>query len=163
MSQENNQLLDLSSLRELGQMNIAIVYTEWNEDIVSEQLNGAEKIAQELDIVITHKIAVPGSVELPFACKHLYKIAGLHDEQLDAIIAFGAVVRGDTPHFNYVCNMVSNGIAQLNLELDIPVIFGVLTVNSQEQAWQRLGGSHGHKGEESMITAAKMVKMLRNL
>lgn len=163
MSQENNQLLDLSDLKKMGQINVAIVYTEWNEDLVAEQITGAEKIASEIGIEITHKIAVPGSVEIPFACKQLYKTVTLHDEQLDAIIAFGAVVRGNTPHFEYVCNMVSNSIAQLNLELEIPIIFGVLTVNNMEQAWQRLGGSHGHKGEEAMITAAKMVRMMRNL
>ena len=69
----------------------------------------------------------------------------------------GCVVRGDTPHFDYICNAVTNGILQLNLSIPVPVIFGVLTVDSNEQAKERVGGEHGHKGEEAAITALKMI------
>ena len=81
----------------------------------------------------------------------------------EAIIAFGAVIRGGTPHFEYVCKAVTEGITQLNVTLDIPVIFGVLTLDNEQQAWERLGGVHGHKGEEAAITALKMIQLNRNL
>jgi 6,7-dimethyl-8-ribityllumazine synthase len=71
-------------------------------------------------------------------------------------------VRGDTPHFDYVCKAVTDGVVQLNLLLPVPVIFGVLTVNNEEQAKERIGGKHGHKGEEAAITALKMIGLLPN-
>jgi 6,7-dimethyl-8-ribityllumazine synthase len=83
--------------------------------------------------------------------------------QPEAIIAFGAVIRGGTPHFEYVCNAVTDGILQLNMTLPIPVIFGVLTLDTEAQAYERLGGPHGHKGEEAALTALKMIKMNREL
>ncbi len=77
----------------------------------------------------------------------------------DAIITFGAVIKGDTAHFEYVCKLLTDGIHILNVSLPIPVIFGILTTYTEEQIWDRLGGTHGHKGEEAMITAAKMIHM----
>jgi len=76
-----------------------------------------------------------------------------------AYIALGCVIRGETPHFDYVCRMVADGILHLNLHLPVPTIFGVLTVNTVEQALDRLGGKHGHKGEEAAITAYKMIEV----
>jgi 6,7-dimethyl-8-ribityllumazine synthase len=73
------------------------------------------------------------------------------------------VIRGETPHFDYVCKGVTEGIMQLNLELPVPVIFGILTVDNMQQAEDRLGGIHGHKGEEAAITALKMISMMRQL
>ena len=80
------------------------------------------------------------------------------DEKPEAIIAFGAVIRGGTPHFDFVSKAVTDGILQLNLTLPIPVIFGVLTLDNEAQAWERLGGGHGHKGEEAAVTALKMIR-----
>jgi len=108
------------------------------------------------------KIAVPGCFELPFTCKQLWQHAEKKGELPEAIIAFGAVIRGGTPHFDYVCKAVTEGILQLNLTLPVPVIFGVLTLDNEEQAWERLGGAHGHKGEEAAITALKMIWNTRN-
>ena len=79
----------------------------------------------------------------------------------DAIIALGCVIRGGTPHFDYVCRAVTDGINELNLHLPVPVIFGVLTVDDVQQAKDRIGGVHGHKGEESAITALKMIALMR--
>jgi 6,7-dimethyl-8-ribityllumazine synthase len=81
----------------------------------------------------------------------------------DAVITLGTVVRGDTPHFEYVCKFVTEGVLELNLTSGTPVIFGVLTVNNEEQALQRVGGRHGHKGEEAAITAIKMIALNRSL
>src|SRR5664279_2032738 len=81
----------------------------------------------------------------------------------DAFIALGCVIKGDTPHFEYVCRSVTDGITALNLQLPVPVIFGVLTVNTEEQARQRVGGIHGHKGEEAAEAAIKMISFSRSL
>jgi 6,7-dimethyl-8-ribityllumazine synthase len=160
-SQHSSSLLDTGSLSEVKQARIAIVYTEWNDKIVSEQIKGCERIAEANGAVIVEKLAVPGSFEIPFACKQLFMSYDGNDNAPEAIIAFGAVIRGGTPHFEYVCKAVTEGIVQLNLMLPIPTIFGVLTLDTEEQAWERLGGTHGHKGEEAAITALKMIKNSR--
>ncbi len=165
MSLQTNTLLQTESLNRLKGARIAIVNTEWNSRIVEEQMKGCEKILKEFDVVITEIITVPGCFEIPFACKKLWDLQeekGAEYYLPDAIIAFGAVVRGGTSHFEYVCNAVTNGIAQLNLMLPVPVIFGILTVNNEEQAWERLGGAHGHKGEEAAITALKMIQLFND-
>lgn len=163
MSSHNRQLLDLSELPRYSGYKVAIVYTEWNEKIVAAQLAGAERVAGDLGILISQRIGVPGSVEIPFACKRLYESTAETNLAPDAILTFGAVIRGDTPHFDYVCKLLTDGIHILNMSLPIPVIFGVLTCEHEEQVWERLGGAHGHKGEEAMISAAKMIRMNRGL
>ena len=80
----------------------------------------------------------------------------------DAFIALGCVLRGDTPHFDYVCKAVTDGVVQLNLALTVPTIYGVLTVDNEQQATERIGGKHGHKGEEAAITALKMIAMVKS-
>lgn len=160
-SQLSPTLLDTASLKELKKARIAIVYTEWNEKITSELIAGAERVAEQLGAVITQKLAVPGSFELPFACKQLWETKKDKKSAPEAIIAFGAVIRGGTPHFEYVCKAVTEGIVQLNLMLPVPVIFGVLTLDNEQQAIERLGGPHGHKGEEAAITALKMIRNSR--
>ncbi|RYE20582.1 MAG: 6,7-dimethyl-8-ribityllumazine synthase [Sphingobacteriales bacterium] len=156
-------LADVSALEGLYKPRLAIVYTEWNDKIVGEQMKGAEQIAKQFGSIITHKLAVPGCFELPFACKQVWETSAGSDSAPEAIIAFGAVIRGGTPHFDYVCKAVTEGITQLNVTLPIPVIFGVLTLDNEEQAWERLGGSHGHKGDEAAVTALKMIHNSRTL
>lgn len=164
-SQHSATLLDITTLQELKDARIALVFTEWNDQIVAAQLNGYDKIATALNVTTTDRIAVPGSFELPFACKQLWYSYDNKNEATkpEAIIAFGAVIEGGTPHFKYVCKAVTEGITHLNLMLPVPVIFGVLTLNNEKQAWERLGGRHGHKGEEAAITALKMIEMCRKL
>ena len=111
-----------------------------------------EKLGVKKTVVIT----VPGAFEIPFAIKNYYETAGKKNKA-DAFIALGCVIKGDTPHFEYVCQAITNGVLQLNLLLPVPTIFGVLTVNTEEQAIERIGGKHGHKGEEAAITAMKMI------
>lgn len=165
LSSESNHLLDISPLINMANGRVAIVATEWNDKMISAQIEGAKRIAQQCGATITHELYVPGCFELPYACKALWESQSHESisEAPEAIIAFGAVIQGGTPHFEYVCKAVTEGILRLNLMLPIPVIFGVLTLNTEEQAWERLGGSHGHKGEEAMITALKMIKIKNEL
>ena len=163
-SHHSASLLDIIAVQAPVNARIAIVHTEWNDRIVEEQLKGCERVLQNFQAVTIDKLAVPGSFEIPFACKRLWNHYELlsPDLQPEAIIAFGAVIRGGTPHFEYVCKAVTEGLTQLNLTLPIPVIFGVLTLDNEQQAWERLGGEHGHKGEEAALTALKMIAVCRN-
>ncbi len=145
-----DKVLAYSHLEKSKGKHILIVATEWNTEVVDKQLEGAQKIAEDLGIKTT-VLYVPGAIEIPYGVK-----VGVTKAAYDGVITFGAVIRGGTPHFDYVSKYVTEGVLALNLNLDIPVIFGVLTLDTIEQAWERLGGEHGHKGEEAMITAAKM-------
>ena len=138
---------------------VVIVKTEWNAPIVNKLEAGAKKIlkAQGIDC---KTLTVPGAFEIPFAVKNHYAYAATPP---DAYITLGAVIRGDTPHFDYVCKAVTDGVLELNLMLDAPVIFGILTVDNEEQAKERIGGKHGHKGEEAAVTALKMIALNRKL
>src|SRR3954447_11866023 len=138
---------------------VVIVATEWNAHIVDKLKAGAVKVLKESGIA--YKVfTVPGAVEIPFAIR---AYAESNKTAADAFIALGTVIRGDTPHFDYVCKFVTDGVLSLNMLLDSPVIFGVLTVNDEQQALQRVGGEHGHKGEEAAITAIKMIALNRSL
>ncbi|MCA6454741.1 MAG: 6,7-dimethyl-8-ribityllumazine synthase, partial [Chitinophagaceae bacterium] len=120
---------------------------------------GVKKVLKAHDVACK-TLTVPGAFEIPFAVKNHYTYA---DKLPDAYITLGTVIRGDTPHFDYVCKAVTDGVVQLNLSLDSPVIFGVLTVDNEQQAQERIGGKHGHKGEEAAITAIKMIALNRKL
>ncbi|HEY6503747.1 MAG TPA: 6,7-dimethyl-8-ribityllumazine synthase [Chitinophagaceae bacterium] len=138
---------------------IVLVKTEWNAAVVDELEKGciAELQKHGLKKIIT--ITVPGAFEIPFAIKSYWENAG-KKKKPSAFIALGCIVRGDTPHFDYVCKAVTDGVVQLNLSLPVPTIFGVLTVDNDQQAQERIGGRHGHKGEEAAITALKMIQPL---
>ncbi|PWT77008.1 MAG: 6,7-dimethyl-8-ribityllumazine synthase [Bacteroidetes bacterium] len=138
---------------------VVIVRTEWNAAIVDELENGCRKVLAENGISNIRVVSVPGAFEIPFAIKS-YWDEHEKKERPQAFIALGCVLRGDTPHFEYICQAVTDGILQVNLSLSVPTIFGVLTVNTQEQALERIGGAHGHKGEEAAITALKMISMV---
>lgn len=134
---------------------VIIVKTEWNAEVVNELENGCKRVFDEAGI--RHAtLLVPGAVEIPFA---IQAHARLQHAAADAYIALGTVVRGDTPHFDYVCQSVTQGITLLNVQLNSPTVFGILTVNTQAQAMERIGGIHGHKGEEAAITAIKMIAL----
>lgn len=138
---------------------VVIVKTEWNAHIINKLEAGVKKIFREQGVE-SKTLTVPGAFEIPFAVKNHYA----YSKRLpDAYITLGTVIRGDTPHFDYVCKAVTDGVVQLNLSLDVPVIFGVLTVDNEQQAIDRIGGAHGHKGEEAAITALKMIALNRKL
>ena len=138
-------------------LTFGIVVSEWNVNITKGLYKGAtdaliECGANATDIV---RYNVPGSYELVFGAKIAAK------NKPDAIICLGSVIQGETKHFDFVCNAVAMGIKDLNISLDIPVIFGVLTDNTMDQAKKRSGGKYGNKGIESAITAIKMADLNR--
>jgi len=138
---------------------VVIIKTEWNAAIVNKLEAGAKKICK-VNSVNSKTFVVPGAFEIPFTVKNHYTYC---ETPPDAYIVLGTIIRGDTPHFDYVCKAVTDGVVQLNLSLDVPVIFGVLTVDNEQQALERIGGKHGHKGEEAAITAIKMIALNRKL
>lgn len=137
---------------------VVVVKTEWNATIVDELEKGCISKLRELGAKKIISLTVPGAVEIPFAIKN-YWDRQKKKKAADAFIALGCVIRGGTPHFEYVCKLMTEGIGQLNLLLDAPTIFGVLTVDNEEQARDRIGGKYGHKGEEAAITAVKMIQL----
>ena len=137
---------------------VVLVRTEWNAAIVDELEKGCINKLKELKIKKIISITVPGAFEIPFAIKNYWEISK-KKKKPDAFIALACVIRGDTPHFDYVCKAITEGVVQLNLLLPVPTIFGVLTVDSEQQATDRIGGSHGHKGAEAAITAVKMISL----
>ena len=138
---------------------VVIVKTEWNAHIINKLEAGVKKVFKA-NTVASKTLTVPGAFEIAFAVKNHYAYSKILP---DAYIVLGTVIRGDTPHFDYVCKAVTDGVVQLNLSLDVPVIFCVLTVDNEEQAVERIGGKHGHKGEEAAITAIKMIALNRKL
>lgn len=138
---------------------IVIVRTEWNASIVDELESGCKKILGVQSITNIKTLTVPGAFEISFAIKRYWDLNKYKDDRPLAFIALGCILRGDTPHFEYVCKGVTDGIVQLNLLLPVPTIFGILTVDTQQQADDRIGGRHGHKGEEAAITAIKMIAL----
>jgi 6,7-dimethyl-8-ribityllumazine synthase len=145
-SLENYNITNNSNLK------IGIVVSEWNSDITNNLLSGTVKelIRNGLNEKNISVNWVPGSFELIYGCKHMLK------KNFNAIIAIGCVIKGDTDHYEYICSSISNGIMQLNIESDIPVIFCVLTDQNKTQSTERSGGKHGNKGTEAAIAAIKM-------
>ena len=160
MATQNNNLSDYNkdSLPNVSNLRFGIVVSQWNDDITNGLYKGAYETLLDCGVSTDNilKLDVPGSFELVYGAKILYK------KNCDAIICLGSVIQGETKHFDYVCQGVTNGIKDLNIALDIPVIFGVLTDNTKEQAINRSGGIHGNKGVEAAITAIKMAYLNRN-
>lgn len=155
----NSKLLqDIEGIQNNKDALVVLVKTEWNSEIVDELEKGCLKIFEQYNIA-SQTLTVPGAVEIPFTIQQYWA----NNQVATAFIAFGCVVRGGTPHFEYVCQSVTHGITELNLALPVPVIFGVLTVDTMEQARERIGGVHGHKGEEAAITALKMMAINQRL
>lgn len=152
----NSKLLNIDAGILKKSACVVLVKTEWNAAIVDELEKGCREKLQELKVKKIITISVPGAFEIPFAIKNYFDNAG-KKKRPDAFVALGCVIRGGTPHFDYVCKAVTDGVVQLNLLLPVPTIFGVLTVDNEEQAKERIGGKHGHKGEEAAITAVKMI------
>jgi 6,7-dimethyl-8-ribityllumazine synthase len=139
-------------------MRFAIAVARFNRDITEELLHGAETVLRKHDAADVSVAWVPGAYELPLVAKK-FAASGA----VDAVICLGAVIRGETAHFEYVAGEAAAGITRASLDTGIPVIFGVLTVDNREQAQERLGGKEGHKGEEAALTAIEMVSLLRTL
>ncbi len=157
MSKVPTTLEELSGIRINPDAFIVIFKTEWNDAICQKLTDGCIEVLNEAGVKYK-VITVPGAVEIPFAVNQYWKTySNITATRPSAFICFGCVVQGGTPHFEYVCNMVSQGITSLNLTLPIPTIFGVLTVNNMQQAEERVGGTEGHKGREAAAAAIKMI------
>lgn len=160
MATKKNNLSDYKkdNLPNVSNLKFGIVVSQWNKEITDGLFNGAYSTLIDCGVLKENikKLEVPGSFELIFGTKILSR------KDVDAIICLGSVIQGETKHFDYVCQGVTNGIKDLNISLGIPVIFGVLTDNTMDQAINRSGGKHGNKGVEAAITAIKMADLNQN-
>ena len=158
----NSKLLKIDTGIPDANACIVIVRTEWNAEVVDELERGCKKILSEHGIKNITVLTVPGAFEIAFGIKSYWDLNKYKSDCPLAFIALGCVLRGDTPHFEYVCKGVTDGVVQLNLLLPVPTIFGILTVDTQQQANDRIGGKDGHKGEEAAITALKMIALQKS-
>jgi 6,7-dimethyl-8-ribityllumazine synthase len=153
---------NLSSFQSINNERVAnfrfgIVISEWNDQITEAMYEGAvETILQQGgQRANIYRLSVPGSFELPLAAQALAK-----RDEIDAVICIGCVIQGETRHFDFICDAVANGVTNVGLKYDKPIIFGVLTTNNMQQALDRAGGKHGNKGDEAGYTAVKMLLAL---
>lgn len=156
MGTKNLSVYNPDIIPSAAEMRFGIVVSDWNMEVTMALLGGAVKTlkkhgAKDKNIVVKH---VPGSFELTLGAQFLAEY-----DDLDAVICLGCVIQGETPHFTYICQGVTQGITQLNLEYNLPFIFGILTTNNQQQAVDRAGGIHGNKGDEAAVTAIKMAAL----
>lgn len=145
---------------DVSDVRIGIVRAQWHADIVAELVDGAVRELVRCGIAPEHitQVDVPGSFELPVVAG-----AWARKGTVDAILCFGVIVRGDTPHFEYVAGPVAHGLQHVALTTGVPCAFGVLTTNTVEQAWARAGGDHGHKGVEASQVALSTLHALRHI
>ena len=154
-SQKNlSDYTDKNLSKDLSKAKIAIVVSEWNEEITEALYVGARETLLAHGIVAENIIRkdVPGSYELSIGAQYMAAV-----QEIDAVICLGCVIQGETRHFDFICHAVAQGITDVSLKYNKPVIFGVLTPNDQQQALDRAGGKHGNKGDEAAITAVKML------
>jgi len=150
---KNLSVYEKSSLPDAKDFRFGVVVSEWNDKITEGLYKGAEEAFLDNEVPADNIIRwnVPGSFELIYGCKKM-----LQTQNVDAVIAIGCVIQGETKHFDFVCEGVTQGIKDLNVNSDIPVIFCVLTDNTMQQSIDRSGGKHGNKGTEAAIAAIKM-------
>ncbi len=153
MATENYSIQNKVVIPNAKQLRFGIIVSEWNSDITENLFLGAEETLLVNGVLPENILRwnVPGSFELVFGAKKM-----LETEQVDAIIAIGVVIQGETKHFDFVCSGVTQGITQLNIDYDTPVIFCVLTDNNKQQSIERSGGKLGNKGVECAVAALKM-------
>ena len=161
MATENKNLseYDKNQLPNAKDFRFGIVVSEWNDKITNGLFNGAESALLDCGVLPENIIRwnVPGSFELIYGAKLMLEKV----EKLDTVITIGSVIKGETMHFEFVCEGVTQGIKDLNIQSDVPVIFCVLTDNNEQQSIDRSGGKHGNKGVEAAIAAIKMAELRR--
>lgn len=142
------------SFKGLSKKKFAIVVSEWNDSVTEALYAGAYQTLRDYDVPKENILRknVPGSFELSLGAQYMAA-----KKDIDAVICLGCVIQGETRHFDFICQAVANGITDVALKFDKPVIFGVLTPDTQQQALDRAGGKHGNKGDEAAITAIKML------
>ena len=157
MATTNLSVYDKATIPNAKDFRFGIVVSEWNHDITEGMFQGAFDALIDCGAISENIVRwnVPGSFELIYGCKRMLESY----DMLDAVIAIGSVIQGETKHFDYVCEGVAQGIKDLNVQGDIPVIFCVLTDNTMQQAIDRSGGKHGNKGTEAAIAAIKMAQL----
>jgi len=160
MATKNLSSYDIENIPDAAKMRFGIVVSDWNKEVTWSLLDGAINTLKkhgvsDKSIIVKH---VPGSFELTLGAQFLAEY-----DDFDAVICLGCVIQGETPHFTYICQGVTQGITQLNLEYNIPFIFGVLTTDSQQQAIDRAGGKLGNKGDEAAFSAIKMAALQREI
>lgn len=150
----------MTNIMDASKQKIGIVVARFNSLITNSLLEGAKNTLEQYNVKKENidVISVPGAFEIPLTAKMMAK-----QNRYDAIITLGAVIRGDTPHFDYVCNGVASGVTQVGLETEIPVIFGVITTDNTDQALERAGIKSGNKGAEAAIAAIEMANVIKGL
>lgn len=153
-STKNLSSFSNKNIKDISESVFGIIVSEWNSDITEALYSGAVETliqngAKRENII---RKSVPGSYELTLGAQWMAK-----EKAIDAVICLGCVIQGETPHFDYICQAVANGITNVGLKYDKPVIFGVLTTLTLQQAMDRAGGKHGNKGDEASATAIKML------
>ena len=151
---KNLSSYSLVNLKNVSEKKFGIVMSEWNNSVTESLLEGV------LHTLLSHgvkkeyicTVQVPGSFELSLGAQRMAK-----KEEIDAVICLGCVIQGETRHFEFICNAVAHGLTQVSLKYEKPVVFGVLTTDTYQQALDRAGGKHGNKGDEAAITAIKMI------
>ncbi len=160
MATENKNLSDYdkTTIPNANKFRFGIVVSEWNDTITEGLYKGAYNTLIENGVLPNNIIRwdVPGSYELIYGCKKM------QEQAVNAVIAIGSVIQGETKHFDFVCEAVSQGIKDLNVTQETPVIFCVLTDNTMQQAVERSGGKHGNKGTEAAVAAIKMAELRNN-
>ncbi|MFD0964022.1 6,7-dimethyl-8-ribityllumazine synthase [Pseudofulvibacter geojedonensis] len=153
---KNLSTYDKNTIPNAKDFRFGIVVSEWNENITQGLLKGAKETLLENGVEEDNIVVwdVPGTFELTFGSKHM-----LQTQDVDAVIAIGSVIQGETKHFDFVCSGAAQGIKDLNVHGDVPVIFCVLTDNNMQQAIDRSGGKHGNKGTEAAVAAIKMATL----
>ncbi len=151
--------LSSHSSKNIGDMSskkFGILISEWNSEVTESLYSGAFETLIANGVTRTNIIRkdVPGSFELTLGAQWMAQ-----QDDIDAVICLGCVIQGETRHFDFICNAVAQGITNVNLKYNKPIIFGVLTPNDQKQALDRAGGKHGNKGDEAAITAIKMLSI----
>lgn len=159
MATTNLSYYDKNTIPNAKDFRFGIVVSEWNPDITKNLHQGAIETLIDCGTTAENIVSwdVPGSFELVFGCKKM-----IETEKLDAVIAIGNVIQGETKHFDFVCEGVTQGIVDLNIKYDIPVIFCVLTDNTKQQSIDRAGGKLGNKGIECAVAAVKMAAIKNN-
>lgn len=151
---------DPSRVPDASGMRFGIVVADWNSEVTYSLLDGAVNTLKRHgvagdDIIVRH---VPGTFEITLGAQWMAEY-----EDLDGVICLGCVIQGETPHFTYICEGVTQGVTQLNLDYNIPFIFGVLTTLNLQQALDRAGGKHGNKGDEAAVTVIRMAALQRQM
>lgn len=157
---KNLSTIDIAAIASADEMVIGVVVSDWNEHITTKLLKGAIRTLLELgclehNIIVRH---VPGAFELPLAAQFFAQ-----NTTVDGVVVLGCVIRGGTPHFDYVCSGATQGVMNVQLSWNVPIAFGLLTVDDEKQALDRAGGKHGNKGDEAAATVVQMVALQNDM